>query len=112
MNIVKGCIIDCELLLEGTTLYVPVIIKVEDDEYLRGPKGNIFHNFDVTILELPSTSRYNKYFPIGETISVRAGDLYNGTIIEYPEDYAALCKEKADRKQMLTNQPHAGSNGE
>jgi hypothetical protein len=105
MNIVKGCIIDCELLLEGAVSYVPARVKVVNDEYLNGPKGNTYHAFDVTVLEHHSESSYNKYFPINETIACRAGDLYNGEIVGYPDNYDELCEEKAFRKQSINPRP-------
>lgn len=100
MNITKDCTIVCSLLVMGASHYVPVTVIVVKEEYLENKNGT-YHYFEVKVLNHETNDRYNKYFPIGEIIEARAGDLYSGKIITYPDNYEELVEEKAQRKQEL-----------
>ena len=110
MNIVKGCKLYCEL--HNGHMYFPVTIEVVNDEYITTNNNNVIHGFDVRILQhhIPPGGGYNgrdiykdchEQFAIGKTVAARAGDLYNGRIIEYPSNYEQLCLEKAARKSAI-----------
>jgi hypothetical protein len=101
MNIVKGCIIECELLC-GYAGYLPLKVEVMKEEYITTPGGDIIHLFEVKVLEhFCENDKRNQYFPLNEVVAARAGDLYNGRIVEYPEGYERLCEEKAQRKARV-----------
>lgn len=105
MNITTECIIECELLYEAAVQYIPLQVLVVTEEYVNNDeKKNIFHYFEVKILKHLSDHRYNNNFPIGKIVCARAGDLYNGKIISYPDNYEVLVAEKYLRKLRISEE--------
>lgn len=118
MNIVKGCVIRCELFCFGL-IYFPVTCIVVSDEYISIDNSNTtIHSFIVEILEqhrYPGggyngrdlLANYYSHFAVGKTVAARAGDLYNGKVISVPDNYQELCAEKAERKAATSPPPAA-----
>lgn len=112
MNIVTGCVVQCELHCFGST-YFPVTCKVMSEEYMRvGNADDIIHTFVVEILEQHTSpgagyngrdlfADYYSHFAVGKTVTARAGDLYNGKVISVPDNYQELCAQKAVRKTAI-----------